>query len=207
MVHPNYRTIGNGYFNRRRIVIRKLSERWVDDPIVNALGFMGYIPKKVLEIGCSNGWRLNRIQDKYGCQCSGIDPASMAIKQGVEDYPSLFLTEGIAEELPYPDGEFDMVIFGFCLYNCERESFFKIAYQADRVLSEGFLVVHDFYPSVPQYNRSLDCPTALTYKMDYSTMFSWHPAYRIMYRNIRIDPENIAQDKEATVVFKKTRVP
>ena len=42
----------------------------------------GVTPKKVLEIGCSNGFRLDYIKNKFNgeCECFGLEPSEDAIK-------------------------------------------------------------------------------------------------------------------------------
>ena len=78
---------------------RSFAHVFDDNPII--------APHGVLEIGCSNGWRLEAIREKYGCDCLGIDPAD-------SQFPYIF--KGTADSLPYPDNQFDLVIYGFCLY-------------------------------------------------------------------------------------------
>jgi len=103
-------------------------------------------PKSVLEIGCSNGYRLQKLHKTYSCSCYEIDPSDNAIKDGQKQYPTLNLYKGDATKLPFTDKKFDMVIFGFCLYLCDREDLFKIAYEADRVLKKnGHIVIYDFF--------------------------------------------------------------
>jgi ubiquinone/menaquinone biosynthesis C-methylase UbiE len=195
--------IGDRYYGRRKPVMESLSTNWEKDYVINAIPNP---PKNVLEIGCSYGWRVNRIREKYGCKCSGIDPSGVAIIQGKSVFPDLDLVVGVAEDLPYRDGEFDLVIFGWCLYTCAREGLFKIAYQADRVLSKlGYLIILDFSPIVPQYKPSVDYRPMYTYKMDYGTMFSWHPAYSTIADNVFTDPER--NDRVGVVVFQKIETP
>lgn len=211
MNSDTYSVIGDRYFQRRGPAMEEFAKTPYNDPIIWAVDSIKTSLKdledNVLEIGCSNGWRLNALRGLYGFHCFGIDPSGLAIMKGKELYPNIDLREGIAEELPYPGEQFDIVIFGFCLYACARENLFLISAQADRVLKTGgSLIVHDFYPSVNHHNINLDYPSVRTYKMDYSTMFSWHPAYKIMYRQVMVEPGNVAGDKVATVVFQKEKV-
>lgn len=43
-----------------------------DDFVINLIQLYNIAPKKVLEIGASNGWRLNEINRIYGCNCVRI---------------------------------------------------------------------------------------------------------------------------------------
>ena len=64
----------------------------------------------------------------------------------------------------------------------DRKDLFKIAYEADRCLCNGgFLVIKDFSPPFPYKNRYIHLDGILTYKMDYSKMFDWNPAYNEMF--------------------------
>ena len=89
--------------------------------------------------------------------------------------------------MPFESGFFDVVVFGFCLYLCDREDLFRIVQEANRVLkAEAWLVIHDFYSPIPikrDYHRKQG---VCTYKMDYRKLFDWHPAYT--YYSHRLDP-------------------
>ncbi len=106
---------------------------------------------KVLEIGCSNGYRLGWIKEYLNLDVYGIDPSKVAIEEGV--LQGLNLTQGTADNLPYNDNFFDIVILGFCLYLCDRKDLFKIAYEVDRVLkNQSYLIIFDFYSKLPYSN-------------------------------------------------------
>lgn len=138
-------------------------------------------PQCVLEIGCSSGKKLALLQQHYGnARYFGIDPSSEAIAKGKTAYPSIALTQGTADHLPYPDKSFDTIIFGHCLYLCDREDLFKIACEADRCLQEkGFLVIIDFssdrvYKNIYKHKEGI-----FSYKMNYANMFLWNPRYSL----------------------------
>jgi len=135
-------------------------------------------PNRVLEIGCGNGVRLEQVRQAFDCECYGIDPSSKAIQDGGDRFPHLHLSEGTAETLPFEDDAFDTIIFGFCLYLCDRKDLFRIAFEADRCLRDGgTLVVIDFQPPFPYRNRYSHREGIYSYKMNYGKMFLWNPAY------------------------------
>jgi ubiquinone/menaquinone biosynthesis C-methylase UbiE len=135
-----------------------------------------------LEIGCSTGWRLAYLQKKFGAECHGVDPSGDAIRAGLRRHPRLQLRRGTADRLPFGAGQFDLVIFGFCLYLCDRSDLFKIACEADRVLqNNGHLALLDFAPPLPYRNEYQHQPGLCSYKMDYAAMFTWNPAYVPIY--------------------------
>ncbi|WP_061216124.1 class I SAM-dependent methyltransferase [Leptospira santarosai] len=142
-------------------------------------------PKKVLEIGCSNGRRLSLIQSVFASECYGIDPSKQGIEEGKRIYQNLSLQVATADNLPFEDNTFDTIIFGFCLYLCDRKDLFKIAYEADRCLSEnGHIVIKDFYPPFPYRNNYSHYSGLFSYKMNYEKMFEWNPIYKKIFCNV-----------------------
>jgi ubiquinone/menaquinone biosynthesis C-methylase UbiE len=159
-----------------------LDERISHDRVIPCFELLNIIPQNVLEIGCSDGWRLEGLRRKYNCKCSGIDPSSRAVNHGKCAYPDIELNISTADTLPYQDNLFDSVIIGFCLYLCDREKLFKIAYEVDRVLkNNGNLFILDFDPSFAYKNEYGHREGILSYKMKYVNMFMWNPAYTQIY--------------------------
>jgi SAM-dependent methyltransferase len=140
-------------------------------------------PTRLLEIGCSSGTRLAWLQNHRGFECQGVDPSAKAVEaaraQGVA------ARQGSAEDLPFDTAAFDIVVFGFCLYLCDREDLFKIACEADRVLrNPGWVAIRDFYSPVPVQRPYHHRPGMFSFKMDYRTLFCWHPAYSNFFHNV-----------------------
>ena len=130
----------------------------------------------VLEIGCSNGYRLEWLSKKMGYRCKGVEPSEKAVafacQMGLEVY------QGTADNLPFQDKCFDIVVLGFCLYLCDRDDLFRIAQEADRVLvNPGWLIIHDFFSPTPLVKQYHHFPGLFSFKMDYRELFTWHPAY------------------------------
>ena len=131
---------------------------------------------RVLEIGCGDGARLSWLREHRGFQCYGVDPSAQAVEVARER--GIVAQQGTAEQLPFAAGEFDLVMFGFCLYLCDREDLFRIASEADRVLKNpGWLLILDFYSPAPSKREYHHRSGLFSYKMDYRTLFTWHPAY------------------------------
>jgi ubiquinone/menaquinone biosynthesis C-methylase UbiE len=131
---------------------------------------------KVLEIGCSDGARLSWLKENLGFECYGLDPSYKAVKVAISR--GIIAHQGTAEQLPFDDNSFDMVIFGFCLYLCDPVDLFRIACESDRVLKNpGWMLILDFHSPQPykrEYNHRLGL---FTHKMNYRNLFMWNPGY------------------------------
>ena len=131
---------------------------------------------KILEIGCGGGERLNYIGNAINCSISGVDPSLSAINQCKLN--NIDAIVGTADSLIYKDNSFDMVIFGFCLYLCDRDDLFRISMEADRVLKkEGWIIIQDFFAESSVQNEYHHTSGVKSHKMDYKTLFTWHPDY------------------------------
>jgi SAM-dependent methyltransferase len=164
-------SLGDAYFRRNK------TKLGLEDHITTAIDRAGIKPKGVVEIGCANGWRLERLQRKYGCYVYGIDPSREAILDGQKsDRP--WLSVGTADKLWFADGGFDMLIFGFCLYLCEPQEWFKIVCEADRVLADGgHLIIHDFAVARPHRIKLQD---GVGYAFDHRKLWLAHPSYKLI---------------------------
>lgn len=154
------------------------------DMILSAIKYAELPPvSRVLEIGCADGSRLEILKNNFaGAECFGVDPSEKAVKAGNEKYGHN-LQVGTADSLPYEKDFFNLVLFGFSLYLCDRKDLFKIACEADRCLCNGgYLIIKDFYPPLPYRNTYVHCDGISSYKMDYSRMFTWNPAYTEIFR-------------------------
>ncbi len=145
-----------------------------NDPVMEQLHFNSIMPKRVLEVGCANGWRLQNLYNEFGCDVWGVDPGI-----GWLTYRAIIL--GAAHDLhQLKKDSFDLVIYGWCLYLCDPEDYFQIAAEGDRVLEDGgFLVIHDFYSSIPYKNRYKHKDGLFSHKMDFSKLWLSHPAYSL----------------------------
>jgi ubiquinone/menaquinone biosynthesis C-methylase UbiE len=139
---------------------------------------------KVLEVGCGDGTRLAWLKNNLNADCYGIEPSAQAVAAACAK--GINVQQGTADILPFDSQRFDLVIFGFCLYLCDREDLFRIASEADRVLhTPGWLMIMDFYSPVPQARTYHHRPSVQSYKMDYCSLFTWHPDYACMTHKVR----------------------
>ena len=187
----------DAYFRRNENKLIEVAQEPSADLTLSVISQLKLKPSSVLEIGACNGWRLNAINEIYGANVTGIEPSVAAIEDGEKRYPNVNLTQGTADEFLFETDEFDLVIFGFCLYLCDPSDLFKIANNVDRVLQDkSWLIILDFIPPRPYRNLYHHLQGLYSYKMDYSQIFMGHPAYQLMTRNIKTenngtDPDNV----------------
>ncbi len=160
--------------------IQNQTEVFNDDPISQVL--KGNLSgQSLLEIGCGTGARVNYLKDKHGLgRCVGIEPSKKAVETAKKSFNNAEFYIGTADDLSEIKGNFDIVIFGFCLYLCDRKDLFKIANEADSILKEGgVLVIYDFYTPIPFKNNYHNSSNIFSYKQDYSEIFDAMPWYQV----------------------------
>ncbi|MBX7268169.1 class I SAM-dependent methyltransferase [Micromonospora sp. Llam7] len=78
-------------------------------------------PKRILDVGCGTGAMLRRIAWLFpSAELFGVDPApgmvAEARRRTAEDFGITYV-QGTAEELPYDDGHFDLVVSTLCFHH------------------------------------------------------------------------------------------
>lgn len=132
----------------------------------------------IAEVGCALAGRLDALTSMAQGSGMGIDPSEKAILDAAKLHPQLQLSQGTADSLPWPDNSVDVLIYGFCLYLCDRADLFRIAAEGDRVLSEGGIIaILDFKPPFPYKNRYMHREGVFSYKLDYSSLWAWNPSF------------------------------
>ena len=153
---------------------------WSKDPVsAKVQGILSPGAKsQVLEIGCGDGSRLEHLAATAGYQVFGVDPSQKAVARAIER--GVQAHRSTADRLPFADASFDAVVFGFCLYLCDDSDLFRIACEADRVLAcPGWLIIFDFEAPSPTYRAYQHLAGLRSRKMDYKSMFLWHPLYTL----------------------------
>jgi SAM-dependent methyltransferase len=197
---------GDAWFARNQEAIGSPAH----DPVQQVLRGMALTPQSFLEVGCSNGWRVDALARAWRASGFGIDPSQVAIAQGGQKFAGIDLRVGSADSLPFEDGRFDLLIYGFCLYLCDRDDLFRIAAEGDRVLADGgYLVIYDFLVPAPYARVYHHEPSLRSFKMDHACLFTWHPAYSVA-RSERFDTAGgppVEDDRTiaVTVLKKDTR--
>jgi ubiquinone/menaquinone biosynthesis C-methylase UbiE len=74
------------------------------------------IPKrgeKLLDVGCGSGISTS----VWNCDCTGIDPSAKLIEVAQKNYPGKRFLVANAEEIPFPDDSFDIVVCVTAIHN------------------------------------------------------------------------------------------
>ncbi len=177
---------GDNYFRRNKAAIEVSSTASEIAWLGHALSPFKSKMSSVLEIGCSNGAKLEQICGLLDAKGQGIDPSKQAVDEGNQRLSGsrVHLHVGAASRLPFDRGTFDFVYFGFCLYLLDRQDLFAATAEADRVLkSGGFLAITDFDP-IRRHKRPYHHKEGVfSFKQDYSRSFTESGLYYLVSKN------------------------
>lgn len=133
---------GDSWFKRNVSHLQTIEQSMRSEDVRYICEFLRPFEKdvqKILEIGCSNGIKLESICHELNAVGTGIDPSSMAVEVGNarEKIADITLQVGTGKKLPYENVQFDLVYFAFCLYLFDRRTLIQSLAEADRVLKPG----------------------------------------------------------------------
>jgi ubiquinone/menaquinone biosynthesis C-methylase UbiE len=88
---------------------------------------------QVLDVGCGTGNYSVALENTVGCSCWGVDPSEKMLVESVRHMRHARLNRGIAEQLAYPDGFFDLAFSVDVIHHVDDvQSFFR---EGHRVLA------------------------------------------------------------------------
>ena len=164
---------GDVWFERNIEAVNSKSSYYETETIKRVLESYTDKITDVLEIGCGNGAKLFDLCHYFNAVGFGVDPSAAAVKNGNELHKDLQLSVATASKLPYSDGKFDLVYFGFCLYLVDRNDILKAVAEADRVLKNGgFLAILDFDPKQRHKRPYHHKPGLFSFKTSYADFFT-----------------------------------
>lgn len=140
---------------------------------------------RVLDVGASNGWRLEALRRRRPrALYVGVEPSRAAIKAGKNMFPELSLLHGVASALPVK-GVFDLVFVISVLHWVSREKLLASISEIDRTVAEGgHLLLCDFLPRTPRRNLYRHKKGVFTWKMDYGALFEATGNYQRIERMV-----------------------
>lgn len=162
---------GDAWLNRNR------DKLGLHDPVSDIIESMQLRPTSILEVGCADGWRLEKLRARYGARVHGVEPSMEAgIEAAGRRVPVHQMT---ASCLPVVTGGFDLIIYGFCLYLTDPKDWFTIVAEGDRALADGgFLIIHDFAEPQQAYAKQYEHHPALkAYHVAFSQFWLSSPLY------------------------------
>ncbi len=127
-----------------------------------------YLPEKpnILELGCSSGVNLVAWQ-RIGCECIGLEPSEIAIKNSYIISQKLGVTMqirmGIAEEIPFDNELFDLV---------NADSVIEHVQDTERATSEIYRVLR---PNGVLWFNAASCMCPKQDEIRGFPMFGWYP--------------------------------
>lgn len=162
---------GDRWFARNRAALARFDPA-ADLPL-RLLELYGVHPRRALEIGAANGYRLAALVERYGAHVVAVEPSFAAIRDGTAHFPAVTFVRGDAAAIPLGE-PFDLVIAHFVLHWLDRSSLLRAVAEIDRLLVDGgFLVIGDFLPAnllrVLYHHRAED--DLYTYKQNYAAIF------------------------------------
>jgi SAM-dependent methyltransferase len=163
----------DAWFNSNAKVLGKDLEN--DFPL-KLIDFLRLKPKKVLDVGAANGYRIAELSRRLGSGTYvAIEPSQAAIKDGQKRFPFIEFRRGLMYDLPLHDNEvFDLVIVHFVFHWISRDKLLGSVAELDRAIADGgYLILGDFLPDVPTKVRYHHLPgeVVFTYKQDYAEIF------------------------------------
>jgi len=104
----------------------------------------------ILDVGCAKGFMLKDFSKRLpGAQLAGVDIAPYAIENAEPEVASL-LKVASAENLPFEDNSFDLVISINTVHNLERDGCLRAFAEIERVSSGSAFVMVDGWKSAQE---------------------------------------------------------
>lgn len=178
------RVDGDGYHQRNYSGIGTIS-----DPVFDQLTLIHQVSPitSYLEVGCTNGFRVDKAARAFQCEAAGLEASNAAVEEGSSRYPNVELVCGLApQDLTHWDGRrFDCIVLGHFLYLLPREQLFALASSVDTLLAEnGHLVIMDFIYPQPMSAEYSHHSELRVFKGNPSAPWLWSPTYSLVGRHI-----------------------
>lgn len=158
---------GTNFYNRNKSYFNASN-----DFILNNFDINNHSDKTILEVGCSNGWRLNEFnkfnnKNKY----IGLEPSLDAIQDNI--FENIKILHGTCDKINLLDDSVDILLIPFVFMYVDRTLLFKSISEIDRVLKNGgLLIITDFYSNRQRKNSYKHIPGSFIYKQNYFEIFT-----------------------------------
>jgi len=159
------------WFERNRRALARIDPS-KDFPL-RLMELYGLRPRRVLEVGAANGYRLAFIHQNYGCKVVAVEPSLSAVRDGKVQFPEVAFVNALAHAIPLKES-FDLIIVNNVFHWVDRAHLLRSVAEIDRLQEDGgFLIIGDFYPSTLvriRYHHLTD-RVVYTYKQNYAATF------------------------------------
>lgn len=174
----------NWFLRNKEAIINRQAENDLVFNLINTMPDKNKL-KSVIELGSSNGFRLNLLKNiLLNCEkYTGVDVSKIAVENGISRY-GLDMHQSALDKFK-SDEKFDLVIVNFVYHWIDRETIFKAVSNTDSLLNDGgYLIIGDFLPDFPQKRKYHHLPqeNIYTYKIDYSEVFKSLNTYKEIHR-------------------------
>jgi SAM-dependent methyltransferase len=181
-----------------------------DDEYINELIRINNLKaKNILEIGCSNGFKLIKYKELLKSNnCFGVDISREAILDGKKRYKNLKLLKLSSLDINKIKLNFDLIICGFFLYQLNRNLIFEQFNLIFKKLNKnGYLLIRDFDPLFKHTNTDFNNKKLRTFKMNYDNFLTesglFELIYKIKYKMKTHDKKKFKSDKISYSLFRK----
>lgn len=100
---------------------------------------------KVLDLCCGSG-QATRFLVQYSQDVTGLDISPVSLQRAQQNVPHAKYVEGLAEEMPFPDAQFDLVHTSVAMHEMTPTQLQHIFKEVYRVLKpEGIFALVDFH--------------------------------------------------------------
>jgi len=123
--------------NNKYYEIAGLASSTIDYPADYYIRKYGSVAKKILDLGCGEGTRLNLIPNSKAVKI-GVDVSKLAINLCRKKYPKI-ISKVVSSKLPFKDNSFDFVYSAFVLEHTKQPEIFLG--EAVRVLSKDGTII------------------------------------------------------------------
>lgn len=202
----------DNWFERNKVIVDNYTPE--NDKVIDLLKKYNVNCNKVLEIGCSAGYRLNAINEIFPkATVFGVEPSLKAIEFGKANYKNVNFSHGTADDLSdFKNDTFEVVIVGFVFYVIDRNILLKVISEIDRVLKDGgILIIIDFFSETSLKNiyAHIDEFEAYSYKQNYYEIFTNSKLYHLLDKSTfshstkEMDSSDNYHDKYSISLLKK----
>tara|TARA_R110002095_G_scaffold70978_2_gene60534 strand:- start:2777 stop:3409 length:633 start_codon:yes stop_codon:yes gene_type:complete len=141
---------GDSYIDRNESltdVLRMRTRMWAE----LLKGTYGAEPQSILEVGCNIGLNLRSIDRLSGARLYAVEPNGKARERVVRDkvIPAANLHDATGQNLPFADGEMDMVFSAGVLIHVHPDDLGAVADEMHRV-SNHWILVAEYFSAKPE---------------------------------------------------------